>query len=398
MGTVQPAGWSFSPLDEELGLLPERCTPRLVEQIARLGSACVSFGEARDLLCDLLGVELTDDTVRRITEKVGRQAVALETAEAAVLEKSLARPAATVVDRLQQVSVDGAMVPLVGGKWEEVKCVAIGRVEQTGEGPRAGNLTYFARLADADRFIREARGEMHRRGTENAREVVAITDGAEWIQRYLDEHCPAALRIIDWTHAAGYLRAAGQALMGVGTPACLVWTRTQLDLLWEGQGSTVVAELARLQDDSERLKPVREARHYLEKRLDMLRYAAFRAGGYPIGSGIVESANKVVVEARLKGAGKHWTRDNVDALLALRCAATNKRWQDDWPKTQAAMRRPHRHRPQPPPKAAVPPSTPVAVPVPEPVIPGRDYVPRFADGKPTQAHRWKRYPACRAKT
>ena len=62
---------------------------------------------------------------------------------------------------------------------------------------------------------------------------------------------------------------------------------------------------------------MREARHYLEKRLDMLRYAAFRAGGYPIGRGIVESANKVVIESRLKGAGKHW-----GARTSTRCLAS----------------------------------------------------------------------------
>jgi len=394
MASVRAVGWSFSPLDEELGLLPERCTPRLVEQIARLGTSCISFGEARDLLRDLLGVELTTDTVRRITETSGRHAAAIERAEAAVLTKTLARPAAALVDRLQQVSVDGAMVPLVGGKWEEVKCVVIGRVTQTGAGPKAVDLSYFARLAEADRFIAEARGEMHRRGTEQAREVVAITDGAEWIQRYLDEHCPSALRIIDWTHAAGYLRAAGQALFGIATPDCLAWAKTQLDLLWEGKAESVVAELTGLEEDSERLKPIREARHYLEKRLDMLRYAAFRAGGYPIGSGIVESANKVLVEARLKGAGKHWARQNVDALLALRCAAANKRWQTTWPKVSTAMRRPHRHRALPPPAApTVPPQ-----PAPELAIAGRNYLPSFSDGKPTQAHHWKRYPACRAKT
>ena len=259
-----------------------------MEQIARLGSA-VSFGEARALLSELLGVEMTADTVRRITETSGRQAAAIESAEAARLTKTLARPAVRVIDRLQQVSVDGAMVPIVGGTWEEVKCVAIGRVEQKSGETKAVDLSYFARLADADRFIVEARVEMHRRGTENAREVVAVTDGAEWIQRYLDEHCPLALRIIDWTHAAGYVRAAGQAVFGVGTADCVAWTKTQLDLLWEGEAESVVAELSRLQDDSERLAAVRDARRYLEKRMDMLRYAPFQARGYPVGSGIVES-------------------------------------------------------------------------------------------------------------
>jgi hypothetical protein len=377
-------------------LLPQRITPRLVERIARLGASSVSFDVAQALLADLLQVELSSETVRRITETVGRHTVALESAEAVALGRSLALPreglAATVVDRLQQVSVDGAMVPLVGGTWEEVKCVAIGRVEAAPAGPKAVAISYFARLADADRFIAEARLEMHQRGTENAREVVAVTDGAEWIQRYLDEHCPNALRIIDWAHAAGYLSAAGQALFGLNTPDGIAWTETQRNLLWEGHADTIVAELKRLDDTSERLRPVREAAHYLAKRLDMLHYAAFRAGGYPIGSGSVESANKLIVEQRLKGPGKHWARSNVDSMLALRCLEANRRWATRWPTIRSAMRRAHRHRPTP-----LPPPPPQ--PTPQPIIPGRTYVAVYdRDGRPTPAHPWKRQRACRAKT
>ncbi len=391
MPTARPVGWSFSPLDEELGLLPQRYTPRLLEQIVRLGTACVSFAEAHGLLRDLLGAEVPGDTVRRLTEAAGRQAYAIEAAEAQALERNLERPPLTLVDRLQQVSIDGCMVPLLEGEWAEVKNLVIGRLERTSEGPRARALSYFARLADSERFSREARLEFHRRGTENAREVVAVTDGAEWIPAVLEEHCPGALHIIDWNHAASYLRAAGQALFGQGTADCVAWTKTQLDDLWERTPELVIAELTRLEASS-RLEAVRVARQYLEKRCEQLRYAAFRAGGYPTGSGIVESANKLVVEARLKGAGKHWARANVDPLLALRCATANERWHERWAQIHPRLRRTHRHRPLPAPPPP-PPSPP-----PQPVVPGLHHVVTMANGKPTAGHSWKRYPTCRAKS
>ncbi len=53
----------------------------------------------------------------------------------------------------------------------------------------------------------------------------------------------------------------------------------------------------------------------------------FRAEGWPIGSGMVESANKLVVEDRPKGAGMHWADVNVNPLLALRNAVANNRWE-----------------------------------------------------------------------
>jgi hypothetical protein len=42
--------------------------------------------------------------------------------------------------------------------------------------------------------------------------------------------------------------------------------------------------------------------NYLTKRLDQIQYATFQAQGFPIDSGGVESANKLVVEVRLKGS------------------------------------------------------------------------------------------------
>ena len=48
------------------------------------------------------------------------------------------------------------------------------------------------------------------------------------------------------------------------------------------------------------------------------------------GSGMVESANKLVVEDRLKGAGMHWADVNINPLLALRNAVCNDRWDECW--------------------------------------------------------------------
>jgi hypothetical protein len=61
-----------------------------------------------------------------------------------------------------------------------------------------------------------------------------------------------------------------------------------------------------------------------------MQYPAFRQQGWPIGSGMVESANKNVVEARLKGPGMHWQRNHVNPMLALRNAVCNDRWRQMW--------------------------------------------------------------------
>src|SRR5207245_7378120 len=75
---------------------------------------------------------------------------------------------------------------------------------------------------------------------------------------------------------------------------------------------------------------IKEKLAYLQKREAHMQYPIYQAAGWPIGSGSVESANKVVVEARLKGAGMRWGRHHVNPRLSLRNAVCNRRWKETW--------------------------------------------------------------------
>jgi hypothetical protein len=77
---------------------------------------------------------------------------------------------------------------------------------------------------------------------------------------------------------------------------------------------------------------------YLKKRETQMDYPSYQRLGLPIGSGIVESAHKVVVEARLKGAGMHWAPAHVNPMVSLRNLVCNDRWEEDWPKIVAQLR------------------------------------------------------------
>ena len=80
---------------------------------------------------------------------------------------------------------------------------------------------------------------------------------------------------------------------------------------------------------------------YLSTRTAQMQYPTYQAAGWPIGSGMVESANKLVVEARLKGAGMHWKPEHVNPMLLLRNAVCNDRWEETW---QGRMKQAHQSR------------------------------------------------------
>lgn len=298
----------------------------------RLGT-WLPFEQVPDGLAWFTQVRVGRETARRLTERAGAALVAQETAMVAQLEQQWPAPAAPAT--LHQLSVDGAMVPLVHGEWAEVKTLAIGRVEHRGGEPHATELSYFSRLADADTFRRLAWAETHRRGLTLAPQVCAIVDGAEWCQTFITRHCPDAVRILDFPHAAGYVSAAAQAMFGPGTREASAWLGPQLHTLKHADPAEVLAALRAL-PVAESLTPDTAAEKrdtamaYLEARLPQIQYAQFRAAGYPIGSGAVESANKLVVEARLKGSGMHWARANVNPMVALRARACSDRWAEGW--------------------------------------------------------------------
>lgn len=400
MRSAPAAARGFFPLDEALALLPGQFAPRIVEGIVRLG-VWMPFERVPEVFAFFTGVTVSAETVRRLTEEAGAAQVAVERAAVERLEAD--PPVAPQGPAIQQMSVDGAMVPLVGGAWAEVKTLAIGAVTRTATGAvQTTALSYFSRLSDAEQFTRWARGETERRGTETAGIVCAVGDGAEWLQHFVDQHRPDAVRILDFPHAAQRVCAAAQAVWGAGTAATSTWLDDQLHCLKHGDPIVVLAALRAL-PVVEAPSPVEAALTrdtvvaYLTTRWEQIQYARFRALGYPIGSGIVESGNKLVVEGRLKGSGMHWARANVTPMVALRAMACSERWAEAWPTIwqawrarrqadrvqQAAAHRAKRTAPV----AAVPTRPPLPAPATSSPVPRPRLV---VDGRPTANHPWRK--------
>lgn len=313
-------------------MLPGSLTPHLQACLTRLGS-WLPFEQAAGLLAALLGVQVSEPSARRHTEKWGAAYAAVQEEEVAHIEHDLPPPPPGPEKQL--LSVDGAMVPLVGGEWAEVKTLVLGvigePVKEEGEWVvHARDLSYFSRLTDADTFGRLALVETHRRGVETAGEVIAVTDGAEWEQGFIDYHRMDAVRILDFAHAAEHVGWIGAAVWGAQTPTTQTWLQEQLKQLKDEGPAEVLLALRALAQAHPDLPELAEHLTYLEKREGHMHYPDYRAAGWPIGSGAVESGNKVVVEARLKGAGMHWAREHVNPMLALRNAVCNDRWDEAW--------------------------------------------------------------------
>jgi len=66
---------------------------------------------------------------------------------------------------------------------------------------------------------------------------------------------------------------------------------------------------------------------YLERHREHIDYAADKELGVPLGSGMVESACKWLIQQRFKGVGMRWSEDGFNHLLHLRLAWVNGRFE-----------------------------------------------------------------------
>lgn len=329
----------FFPLDEELALEAGSLTPQALEWLARLAT-WMPFRRAIELLEAMCGVQVSEETARRQTEKAGAAYEQVQTQEA----KRLQRPEeAVAVEKFapaerQVVSSDGAFVQLQNKVWIEVKTLVIAQQQRDAhQRLHTLKLSYFSRRAQAENFEDLALVETRRRGTEQAREVAAVMDGALWLQGLIDVHCPEAVRILDFPHAAQRLGEIADAVQGAGTNLAQDWLSRQLHQLKHAGPSQVLKTLQALRRRYPELEKVQENVAYLEKREAQMQYPRYQQQEWPIGSGMVESAHKQVVQMRLKGAGMRWAEANVNPMLALRNAVCNDRWQEAWEERGASV-------------------------------------------------------------
>ena len=322
-------GSSCCPYDERCGLGPGHESVGLAKAAA-LVAVMDPFAPAAQVLEELTGQRLGERTVHRVTRRAGAAASQQERQGAVRMAAWSALPAEARPPRLY-VAVDGVMVHRE--QWNEAKCVTCYWEEGEGEQVRR-HARYAVRFESAEQFKAFVWSLACRCGLETASEVVLLGDGAAWIWDHVwNVLGERAVCVTDWYHVMEHVWACGKALTGEGTAATEAWVRERETMLWEGRWRDLVRSL-REERKAARSPPKRRAlgelETYLANQGDRLAYDRFRAAGYDIGSGRVESACKHVVAARMKRSGMIWSDEGAQDVLSLRAARLNGWWDRFW--------------------------------------------------------------------
>jgi hypothetical protein len=150
-----------------------------------------------------------------------------------------------------------------------------------------------------------------------------VCDGAAWIWKHVQALFPQARQVLDYYHCAQYLHRVAKAHYGVSVQA-VEWVEATMTRLYLGKVSLVLRGLRRMQAQSdEAAKAMTNCWNYLNEHRGRTHYRHLRRGGYPLGSGGIESSNKFICHVRLKRSGAWWYEANSNQMLALRCAKYN---------------------------------------------------------------------------
>jgi hypothetical protein len=327
------------PLDDRLGVRPNAMSAEL-ERLAGKTGVQMPVGKGRDIFEELTLVSLSDHSLDKAAIAYGLEAQQREAewyAEA-IDEDALQRRER---ERARPVrlygAIDGGRVQTRGPKgeeqpWRELKVGAW--FEAKGQPPQkpngkwaiqAQNITYYTDIAPADEFGHSAWATGVQRDAHRARELVFLGDGAPWIWNLVEEHFPHAIQIVDWFHACEYIDPVAK-VAGADDHQREQWVEQVKTDLWNGNLEAVIAACAQHINPQRADDPAQSAATYFTNNRQRMDYPTYRANGYHIGSGTIESGVKQIAQQRMKVPGARWNTDNAVLVAKARAAFLSGQW------------------------------------------------------------------------
>jgi hypothetical protein len=337
---------SVVPYDGYLGIagLPFKMTPGAMLKVAYWAQNQLSYQRAEEAISQIMGVKVNDDTVRSVTDFVGR-----------IVFDGDCRKAEEAMDELNSgklrfpkdregvlyIQTDGAALNTrsedeAGSTWRENK---LGEVFSSrdirrwtdGKGKRQHRILgreYVSYIGAASEFKKHLLALALRNGYGRFKETVILSDGAAWIRNVVEELFPDACHILDYFHLCENVTTYAKHVFKMDEEKYRPWAKEICFKLKKSQFRQVLDELRPYKDNLPGTCPV-NLFGYITNNVDHIDYAEYEKRGYFIGSGAIESGNKLILQDRLKRAGMRWNPSTAQFLLTLKSKAESNSWVPD---------------------------------------------------------------------
>lgn len=331
--TCPACGQGAFGADRVLGL--EGYLTRGAQRLASLAGVQQSFGRAEQLLAELAGWQLDEETIRRLCHTVAAHATATRP------ERTTAEQFAAAAGDLE-LQIDAGKVNTLEG-WRDVKVAVFAR-RQRGEPaeapawdqrelPAPTVRSVVAAIEEAACFGGRCAVEAERLGCADPRRLTVLADGAEWIWNLAGQRFPGAAQTLDIYHAAEHLADAARRLFGEGHPEVRVQAdRATARLLEDGYWGVVewVGALGGPIPAGGDGAALGSTLNYFAGHQERLGYALRLRRGQSIGSGMIEGSIKQLLNRRLKQTGARWKMGHVGPFVELQALANGPEWNAYW--------------------------------------------------------------------
>jgi hypothetical protein len=339
---------SIVPLDEYLGLnkLPFKMTIGVMLEIAYWVQRSNSYDDAEEGLHHCSNITVKNDTIRFVANTIGKIIFDNDLSSAENVWKQFTTGTLTFPKHNNNLDVyiecDGAMFHTRerdenGYTWKENK---LGIVftnksflrwvnKKTNKQCKSiGDRQYIAYAGSVEIFQKLLFDLAIQNGYGNNKNTILITDGAIWIKNMKDLIFPDAIHILDYFHLCENVHKFGKEYFNDNESEYKPWCDDICEKLRNSETDSVFDILSSLNKRKSN-KCMFNLHNYLVKNINSIDYKTYEDNDWFIGSGAIESANKIVLQERLKQAGMRWNLETARYIISLMAKVKSHLWDRD---------------------------------------------------------------------
>jgi hypothetical protein len=317
-------------------------TVAMMLKIAYWAQNQCSYRAAEKAISTIYGVFVNDSTIRHVTNYIGKLVFNEDCRlawQAYRLLDTAKLPDRFDRDGILYIETDGAAVNTRiedenGSTWRENK---LGMVfssdnvhwwfdkKKNEKKHRILKREYISYIGGVDEFKKHLLACALRNGYGTYKETVILSDGATWIRNMVEELYPDAQQILDYFHLCENVNEYARHLFNMDETKYRPWAESVCKALKKSLYRQVLKELEPVKD-----KTLPQCHinlfGYISNNVNNIDYAVYQQKGYFIGSGGIESANKTILQRRLKQAGMRWDPVSAQYLLTLITKEESNLW------------------------------------------------------------------------
>ncbi len=325
----------YYPLDEALGL-SKSSKQYDVQDVEAWLSSETAYETASETYERITGAKLSEHHMHKTTNAIGQEVGILDVCPSKEdIHKKIENLSKGKFRRpIMMLAIDGAHGPMRpepsphprkgkrgGGEWKEIKGFRIYLIDDQ-------NITHLISWHQVceDHELAQDLVTIKEAGLipEEKIRLGIIGDGAPWIWNRSKEIFPTAKEVLDYYHCSEYVHGVANAHYGKETREAQQWCEATLARIYYSYHKEVLGGLGRMKAQTQEVQnKIDKFYNYLSNHCEKMHYSVARHGGYHIGSGAIESANKFISHTRLKRSGAWWYIQNANSILKIRCAKYN---------------------------------------------------------------------------